>query len=74
MKLAFRSRGGKTVVIYLDEGVKITGDFFCSEEELSVIEEELSLCRKPSSDILGVDMEELYEIVMSNYPPCVGRN
>ncbi|WP_054846771.1 hypothetical protein [Sulfuracidifex tepidarius] len=69
-KITYRSKGGKTVILYFNNGVMVTGDFFCTEEDLSLIENSLSRCEKPDKKILGVEMEELYEIVKKEYPPC----
>ncbi len=70
-KITYRSKGGKTVVLYLDGEVKVTGDFFCTEEDLSAVESSLSRCEKPERKILGVNMEELYEVVRQNFSPCM---
>jgi len=72
-KIVYRSRAGKTVVLYLDHKVRVTGDFFAEEEDLIKVEEELSQCKKPSREILGVDMEELFSLIMENFEHCIGK-
>jgi len=59
----FRSKAGKTVVIYIyDDRIEVTGDFFTTEEDLERIERSLKEGKKPENVyILGVDLDELYE-------------
>ncbi|WP_252896671.1 hypothetical protein [Metallosphaera hakonensis] len=63
----FRSRKGKTVIlrVFMDQGLKVevTGDFFGSEDDLEILENDLSNVRPSNVKMLGVDGDELLERV-----------
>ncbi|AWS00157.1 hypothetical protein [Metallosphaera hakonensis] len=51
--------------VFMDQGLKVevTGDFFGSEDDLEILENDLSNVRPSNVKMLGVDGDELLERV-----------